>query len=263
MKPSNSFIIAIPQPCAENWAEMRPQDQGRFCAHCQKTVVDVRDWDDQQLATFYRQQTDAVCVRMLQSQLGRPISVVPEMPQRTTFPYAAALGLGFILLAQGNSFAQAPMQQATQQVDTQKQTAFFSTKDSVLLKGQVINEANQIMSQISVMLMNLEQVVRTTQSDTQGCFTLWVSLADISKGQMQLRINDNRYQPLRVMITDHFIRNTDFITMTLQMLWRLEIIHPERIQVMGTSIGMEVITPASMQWHKRLWVKKYKKIKKK
>jgi hypothetical protein len=265
MKFHRSFTINIPQPCTENWQEMSPQVQGRFCAHCQKAVVDVSDWDDQQLAAFYKKQTESVCVRLLQTQLARPIEIHSDSPRSASLPYAAAIGMGFMLLAHGASFAQAPLQQRIQQLDTASSVGivpFLQTKDSVLLKGQVCNEMNKAMAQVSVALLHKEQTIQATQTDMEGCFAIWLSFADLAKGQIQVRIVDHRYEPLRVDITEQLIRTAGLIKMQLNP-WRLEVIQPQQIHVMGTSIAMDIPLITTLNWHKRVWTKKYTKRKKK
>jgi hypothetical protein len=32
--------VAIKNPCSENWGQMSPNANGRFCSSCQKTVLD-------------------------------------------------------------------------------------------------------------------------------------------------------------------------------------------------------------------------------
>lgn len=43
--------LKIAEPCTENWETMQPEDRGRFCAACQKTVVDLTGLSDKELLT--------------------------------------------------------------------------------------------------------------------------------------------------------------------------------------------------------------------
>jgi Carboxypeptidase regulatory-like domain/Secretion system C-terminal sorting domain len=69
---ATSFQITIPQPCHENWASMTPEAQGRFCAACQKCVVDMTAKAPVEIAEIYRQHGGNVCGRVRVSQLSRP-----------------------------------------------------------------------------------------------------------------------------------------------------------------------------------------------
>lgn len=69
--------ISIPNPCHENWNEMTPKDQGRFCGSCQKTVVDFSQMSDRQIAEFFRKPAGSTCGRFHSDQLGREM-VVPK-----------------------------------------------------------------------------------------------------------------------------------------------------------------------------------------
>jgi len=63
--------ISIPQPCHENWQQMTPNEQGRFCASCQKTVVDFTDWTDKMLIDFLLKNKTVTCARFTNIQLEK------------------------------------------------------------------------------------------------------------------------------------------------------------------------------------------------
>lgn len=67
--------LSIPKPCHENWAAMTPEDKGRFCAACQKTVIDFTAMTDAELAQFFKKPAGSVCGRFDSSQLDRMVDV--------------------------------------------------------------------------------------------------------------------------------------------------------------------------------------------
>jgi hypothetical protein len=72
------FALNIPKPCHEDWSKMRPEDKGRYCGACQKTVIDCRDMSDRQLVQFFRQPLTNVCGHFHADQLNRSI----ELPRK-------------------------------------------------------------------------------------------------------------------------------------------------------------------------------------
>ncbi len=80
MKSPKHIQITIPEPCHEDWNRMTVTDQGRFCANCQKCVVDLTAYSDAQLYEFLTKNKDKkVCGRMYDNQLNRHISL-PAQP---------------------------------------------------------------------------------------------------------------------------------------------------------------------------------------
>lgn len=67
--------LSIPKPCHENWAAMTPEDKGRFCGACQKTVIDFTAMSDRELAQFFKKPAGSVCGRFDNSQLNRVVDV--------------------------------------------------------------------------------------------------------------------------------------------------------------------------------------------
>lgn len=61
--------ISIPKPCDESWNEMLPEEQGRFCLKCTKTVVDFSVKSKEEIKSFFREATGKVCGRFAPDQL--------------------------------------------------------------------------------------------------------------------------------------------------------------------------------------------------
>lgn len=98
-----SVHFSIPEPCHENWDQMTPNEQGRFCGACQKTVIDFSAMADQELLTYLSKATSMLCGNFAPDQLNRPM--VDETARRSYgFRYFwSALVSGFLLLSQGVS----------------------------------------------------------------------------------------------------------------------------------------------------------------
>ena len=46
--------IKLTTPCHENWSNMRPAEKGRYCAACQKTVVDFTQMNDGEILRYLK-----------------------------------------------------------------------------------------------------------------------------------------------------------------------------------------------------------------
>ncbi|MHC0440050.1 hypothetical protein [Flavobacterium sp. 3-210] len=77
------YKITIPEPCHENWDEMTPKDNGRFCMSCSKTVVDFTSMLPDEIQHFFIQnQNNKICGRFRKSQLD---SVNVQIPSRVLY----------------------------------------------------------------------------------------------------------------------------------------------------------------------------------
>lgn len=62
----------IPKPCHQKWDEMTPDEKGRYCKACNKTVVDfTKMTDDEVLSYFTQHQGQKVCGKVHKSQLAQ------------------------------------------------------------------------------------------------------------------------------------------------------------------------------------------------
>lgn len=113
MKTSKS-TITIPEPCHENWDAMLPDEKGRFCLSCSKSVHDFTGKSDLEIHQILMAHKDQkVCGRFTQSQLNRPLTIrvkLDELPTNMTmtrsFAVAIFLVFGSLLFSCTDSFGQ-------------------------------------------------------------------------------------------------------------------------------------------------------------
>jgi hypothetical protein len=73
------FKIAIPKPCHEDWNAMTPNQQGRYCNACAKSVTDFTTMSDEAIKDFFLAKKDEkVCGRFKNEQLSRIVIDLPE-----------------------------------------------------------------------------------------------------------------------------------------------------------------------------------------
>ena len=98
--------ITIPKPCREDWNTMSPNDKGKFCDVCSKTVVDFSTKSPIEISKYIeRNKNKRICGYFHKKQLH---SVNIEVPTKLlykslsfskTFALALLLSMGTTLLS--------------------------------------------------------------------------------------------------------------------------------------------------------------------
>lgn len=65
--------LSIAEPCDKNWANMQPEEQGRFCTSCKKNVIDFTVMDNKEMYTTILKSDANICGRFNQAQLDIPL----------------------------------------------------------------------------------------------------------------------------------------------------------------------------------------------
>lgn len=71
MTPHRAKIV-ITNPCSEDWNSMSPATDGRFCASCQKSVIDFSSKSDEEIKAFLKDKPgERLCGRFYTHQVER------------------------------------------------------------------------------------------------------------------------------------------------------------------------------------------------
>ncbi|MNQ18206.1 hypothetical protein D3C85_312430 [compost metagenome] len=78
-----NYKISIPEPCSEDWNNMTPNENGRFCMSCSKTVVDFTSMLPKEIQHYFIQNQDKkICGRFKQLQLDY---ITIQIPNRVLY----------------------------------------------------------------------------------------------------------------------------------------------------------------------------------
>jgi hypothetical protein len=90
--------LSIPDPCHENWQDMTPTEQGRYCNACAKEVIDFSQMSDSEVLHYFvkNKKADAVCGRVFPDQLGRDIAALPQKKKYWRLYYMLSAFLFFM-----------------------------------------------------------------------------------------------------------------------------------------------------------------------
>ena len=87
------FSIKVPKPCHEDWNQMTPAKQGRFCQVCERSLVDFSKMSDRELIRYFTSHKGKLCGRFSKHQLERNL----HLPQPLPPSYTRAKAMGLLL----------------------------------------------------------------------------------------------------------------------------------------------------------------------
>lgn len=99
MRPKN-YMLQIDNPCAEPWKGMSPDDAGRFCTSCSKSVIDFSKLSDKDIVQYLEQAAGKkLCGRFTATQLNRVLAT-QQQPRSFRIPQVFA---GLVLLGSADN----------------------------------------------------------------------------------------------------------------------------------------------------------------
>ncbi|WP_298141001.1 carboxypeptidase-like regulatory domain-containing protein [Flavobacterium sp.] len=164
----NKINISIPKPCQENWLEMTPSEQGRFCQLCNKNVFDFTQSSDREIAKAI--EKDAfLCGRFTTSQLDREL-IVPKEKSSIWLATTSAI-ISFLGLGSNEVLAQEEIK-VEQTINTTKK---LDSSDQIKINGRILDNEYSTLSGVKI---TSKKENRSTISDNEGKFSIEIDRND-------------------------------------------------------------------------------------
>ena len=134
--------ITIPTPCHEKWDEMTPTNKGKFCAACQKNVIDFTKASDREIVQLINVNKN-LCGHFSPSQLDRDLIIPKE--KNTAWTAIAAGIISFITLGSHKATAQETVK--TEQTDVKTDSISQETlPEKCIVTGTVSDKLGALPS---------------------------------------------------------------------------------------------------------------------
>lgn len=149
----SSLTLNIAEPCHENWQNMTPQEQGRFCGSCQKIVVDFSLMTDKEILDYFSTVSQHVCGRFSNDQLNKELKAA-EKKKRFSLSYLWNVILATLLISEANAQVK-PKPKKPVTINTWEGSKIgkvayvpgrliVNTTIPVKMKGKVVDEKNNL-----------------------------------------------------------------------------------------------------------------------
>jgi hypothetical protein len=169
---SKNVNISIPKPCHENWEAMTPEDKGRFCSVCTKTVFDFTKASDKEIIEHLNKNVNA-CGRFVSSQLNRDLII----PKEKSSYWILATATVFSFLGIGSQTAYSQVKQDTIQTDKKNlnQGSIKTVKNPITITGIVSDDLGPMYGANIV----IKESTIGTSTDFDGKYSIKVNEGDI------------------------------------------------------------------------------------
>ncbi len=150
--------ITIPEPCHKGWQNMTPVEKGRFCASCQKTVLDFTYLSDNEIINLVN-KSDNLCGRISTSQLNR--NLIKTKRTSNYFGYLATSVLAFLGL--GTSTVVAQERPVTEQTDLKYLNKATDSVERITITGVVKDVYGDPLPGVSIIIKGEKTGIQTNE----------------------------------------------------------------------------------------------------
>ena len=100
------FKITIPKPCHEDWNAMKPDQTGRFCGSCIKSVVDFTSMQPSEIQEYFSlHPNQKVCGRFKNEQVNTFNMQIPQSVLQQKMPFRKAFLLTLFVVMGSTLFS--------------------------------------------------------------------------------------------------------------------------------------------------------------
>lgn len=176
MKKTKSIKIAIPKPCSESWNNMSPNENGKHCSSCEKTVIDFSRFNDSEIYKVLAENNSKVCGRFYKFQLNRNIFLQIKT-KSSIYPRvlltAAITACSLTISNAQENFSEVPTQIKNFNLNNAASGPEFNKDSTKLIRGKVID--SQTGEPIRFTSILIKEINEELKCDKDGNFEIEVT----------------------------------------------------------------------------------------
>lgn len=180
--------LVVNEPCHENWNKMTPDEKGRFCDICSKSVHDFTNKKDQEIIKVIENSSEGVCGRFRKSQLNREIiDYQPIVMNKMSVMGALLLVGGFTISNAVNSDFE------TGQVEIIGKPLAETVLSNIQFKGVVLDAlSKQSVPYCAISVYRGEELFKIASANDLGEFEMDVFLESVN--DVRLEVHHQGYE---------------------------------------------------------------------
>ncbi|PHS00765.1 MAG: hypothetical protein COA80_02720 [Leeuwenhoekiella sp.] len=212
------FKLHIPEPCHEDWSQMSPREQGRFCASCAKEVIDFTALSCKQITEKVK-SGKSICGRYRKDQLETTY-FIPEKKPFKNLGIAAAFTSLLALCEPAMGQESEVKTEQKDQYDGRNDHLFVSNKDVFTFNVTITDPSDLPIPIVSVELVDSG---KTFQTDFDGNVTIQLT-ADEYEKYRKIRCTYVGFETHELLLDKEQRNKTLKLTMTEALMGELVII---------------------------------------
>ena len=171
------FKLHIPEPCHEDWSQMTPREQGRFCASCEKEVIDFTALSRKQI-TEKVQAGKSICGRYRKDQLETTYFIPENKPFKNLGIAAAFTSLLALCEPVMGQETEVKTKQTQISQKDKAEVIKLTPKKDLIIEGTVLDQDDYPLPGANIMVSGSNH---GTVTDFDGYFKLIIPLDEIEK----------------------------------------------------------------------------------
>jgi hypothetical protein len=158
--------LSILKPCTQQWANMQPNQHGRFCSSCQKSVIDLSSLSNSEILAMLASSSQ-ICGRISENQLYS-LNEQIQTPQRSfswkRMGIAVAL-VSFLSIIKAEARVIMPKAAYHQTLFSKKiQATADSNEVYQKLTGKIVDDNNELIAGAIIKIKGTQVATMTTQN---------------------------------------------------------------------------------------------------
>lgn len=184
--------LSIPKPCNEGWENMLPEEKGRFCLTCQKSVIDFSNLSNNQIASILSENSGRVCGRFTINQLNKNI-VIENNSQQNKLLKAASFLIPLFVSTNVQAIPNLNTIETVQFPNFEESLDVFPLSDSTRLLTIIVKDeqTGELLPFVSIFIDNVSKAT----TDIDGKAQLLIHFTD-----KKIEINSVGYKSILINV---------------------------------------------------------------